>query len=77
LAVPARVGAPLPIVVLQQTIVGFPVLRFACAIAASTASTSWPSTFAMTCQPYASKRFGVSSTNHGATAPSIEMPLSS
>jgi hypothetical protein len=51
LAVPARVGAPLPIVVLQQISVGLPALARAAAIAWSTASTSWPSTPAMTCQP--------------------------
>ena len=41
------------------------------------ASGSWPSTFGTTCQPYASKRFGVSSVNQPLVAPSIEMPLSS
>jgi hypothetical protein len=46
-------------------------------IAASTASTSWPSTCGITFQPYASKRFGVSSVNQCFASPSIEIPLSS
>ena len=41
------------------------------------ASASCPSTFGTTCQPYASKRFGVSSVNQPRVSPSIEMPLSS
>src|SRR5664279_3487564 len=51
LAVPARFGEPLPIVVLQQMRVGLPLDRFALAMAASTASTSCPSTPAITFQP--------------------------
>src|SRR5450631_191364 len=73
----ARLGDPLPMMVLQQMSVGRSVLVWALRIAASTASTSWPSTPGMTCQPYASKRRGVSSVNQPLTSPSIEMPLSS
>ena len=64
-------------VVLQAIITGRSPERWAAAMAASTASTSCPSTPAITCQPQASKRRGVSSMNHGETGPSIEMPLSS
>ena len=77
MALPARFGEPWPMFVLQTIKVGLSTLVRARAIAASTASASWPSTFAITCQPQASKRFGTSSMNQGATAPSIEMPLSS
>ena len=66
----------MPITVLQQISVGLSD-AFAFWIAASTASTSWPSTCGITFQPYASKRFGVSSWNQFTTSPSIEMPLSS
>ena len=76
-AVPALSGAPRPITVLQQMSVGLPRVAFASRIAASTAATSWPSTPATTCQPYAAKRAGVSSVNQFFTSPSIEMPLSS
>jgi hypothetical protein len=49
-------GAPLAMVVLQQIRVGRAVSLpfahlFAFLMALSTASTSWPSTFGMTCQP--------------------------
>ncbi len=62
-SVPARFGEPLPMIVLQQISVGRSVAVVRRSIAASTASTSWPSTSAITCQPYASKRRGVSSVN--------------
>ncbi len=48
---PALFGAPLPITVLQQISVGLSVTAFAASMAASTAATSCPSTFAITCQP--------------------------
>ena len=51
----AFVGAPLPMTVLQQIRVGRFFSRFALRMAASTASTSWPST-SMACQPKASAR---------------------
>src|SRR6185503_15324744 len=44
-------GAPLAIMVLQQIRLGRLFSRFALRIARSTASTSWPSTFGITCQP--------------------------
>jgi len=50
-AVPARVGAPLPITVLQQMIVGLPLAARAFSIAAVTARESLPSTSAITFQP--------------------------
>src|SRR5262249_38552972 len=81
LSVPCLLGAPLPMIVLQQISDGF---AFGCSdcvsaelIAASTASTSLPSTCEITFQPYASKRFGVSSVNQCFVSPSIEIPLSS
>jgi hypothetical protein len=51
LALPLRVGAPLPMLVRQTTSVGRVALFLACAMAASSAFTSWPSTGPMTCQP--------------------------
>ena len=51
LAVPARFGEPLPMVVLQTISVGRVVDLRACASAASTASTSWPSIGPITSQP--------------------------
>ncbi|MDT4863307.1 hypothetical protein FQZ97_980050 [compost metagenome] len=77
LAVLARFGLPLPMVVLQQIRVGLSALFLAAPMALSTASASWPSTARITFQPQASKRLGVSSMNQGATWPSMEMPLSS
>ena len=56
---------------------GLVVAAFASRIARSIASLSCPSTSATTCQPYASKRLGVSSVNQPDTWPSMEMPLSS
>jgi hypothetical protein len=70
-------GEPLPITVLQQMSVGRLEPARARSIAAATARASWPSTFGITFQPYASKRRGVSSRNHPSTLPSILMPLSS
>src|SRR5690606_39405079 len=76
-AVPCLFGAPQPIVVLQQINVGRSRSARAASIAALIASASCPSTFSMTCQPYARKRAGVSSVNQPSVGPSIEMPVSS
>src|SRR6185295_3915848 len=75
--VPCLLGAPQPMMVLQQMIEGWSLRLRAFLMAAATASASWPSTFLTTCQPYASKRFGVSSVNQPPTLPSMLMPLSS
>ena len=50
-ALPALFGEPLPMVVLQQISVGAVAAPCAAARAASSASTSWPSTRAITFQP--------------------------
>ncbi|CSC94574.1 Uncharacterised protein [Vibrio cholerae] len=60
-------GEPKPMMVLVQISVGRDVSAFAASIAALIASASWPSTAGITCQPYASKRFGVSSENQPST----------
>jgi len=49
--VPALLGEPLPMTVLQQISVGLAFCALAAAMARSTASTSWPSTLRMTFQP--------------------------
>jgi len=77
LDVPARLGEPLPMTVLQTISVGAVALLSASSIAASTRSMSWPSTLSMTFQPYAMKRAATSSMYQGATLPSMEMALSS
>ena len=76
-SVPCLLGEPQPMMVLQQTSVGRSGSAFAAWIAVSIATGSCPSTSRTTCQPYASKRFGVSSVNQSCTSPSMEMPLSS
>src|ERR1051326_5055209 len=80
----AFLGAPFAMTVLQQMSVGRLFERllslFALRMARSTASTSCPATFGMTCHPYGPKRLGTSSVYHSAIWPlseSIEMPLSS
>ena len=72
---PALVGAPKPMVVLQAMSVG---LSDVCALvsAAAIAFWSWPST-RTAFQPDASKRFTWSVESDSDRAPSIEMPLSS
>jgi hypothetical protein len=44
-------GAPFAMTVLQQIRLGRLFSRFALRMARSTASTSWPSTLGITCQP--------------------------
>jgi hypothetical protein len=51
LAVPPRLGEPLPMVVRQMISVGFVAEARAWVMAASTASTSWPSIGPITFQP--------------------------
>ena len=75
-AVPALVGAPKPMIVLQAIIEGLSVTLRALRMARWTASGSCPST-ACTCQPAAAKRFLWSSEVLSEVGPSIEMPLSS
>jgi hypothetical protein len=73
LLVPALVGAPKPMVVLQAIKVGLSE-RLAASMASAIASESWPSML-IVFQPDAAKRAGWSVESASDTAPSIEIEL--
>ena len=75
-AVPALLGEPNPMTVLQSIKDGLSD-AFASVIAFEMASASWPSTPSMTCHPYDLNLVQTSSSNQSSTSPSIEIPLSS
>jgi hypothetical protein len=67
LAVPARLGEPWPMSVLQQIERRLARARLALAMRRSTASTSWPSIGADHVPAVGLEALGVSSMNQGAT----------